>query len=114
MTSLLKQNDVANARIKELEAMLAAANAPKSTGGLTCKITAKGNMVYFRHGSFKEWSEKKDKFYTGSFNLPLVTARALFTNPELLADIVNAIEGMNLPTIATQSVNGASHGALGN
>ena len=106
MTSLLQKNDIANDRIKELEAMLAAANAPKETNGLTCQITSKGNLVYFRHGSFKEWTEKggktkdKKKYYTASFNLPLVTARALFTNPALLADITNAIEGMDLPTDA--------------
>ena len=91
-------------RIAELESQNAVLAKP--TGGLTCQKTAKGTHIYFRHGSFKEWTEKggktKDvaKYYTASFNLPLVTARALFTNPELMKEISAIVGAMDLPVDA--------------
>ena len=37
--------------------------------------------------SFRCFSKAKNKTYTGSFNMDKDVAKALFTNPELLAEI---------------------------
>ena len=53
---------------------------------LMVKFNSSGG-VYIRHSSFKEFSQAKQKEYIAGINVPLLTALALFGNPELCKEI---------------------------
>ena len=63
--------------------------------GLIVKLNSKGG-VFIRSNEFKEFSVSKNKEYTAGINMGANTAKALFGNPTLLADIAKQVQGLFL------------------
>lgn len=76
-----------------MEALERAMKSKANVGGqaLLVKRNASGG-VFIRHPSFLEFSDRTQKDYVAGINIPANTAVALFSNPELLNQIAQAIK----------------------
>ena len=61
--------------------------AGKSPGNKRIIKRNSSGGLFVMDASFRCFSKAKNKTYTGSFNMDKDVAKALFTNPELLAEI---------------------------
>lgn len=87
----MSTSKLTNAERQELEELRALKQAQDS--GLLVKRTEKGG-VYIKHTSFVEYSTAKSKNYVAGINLGAKTAKALFGNPELLAQVVKSVNSL--------------------
>jgi hypothetical protein len=83
---------IAKMKPTELKAALESIVKQQATG-LQVKLNKSGG-VYIRHDSFKEFSASKSKEYVAGINVPLLTALALFGNPELCKQIHEQIKNL--------------------
>ena len=88
MTSTDVLNKLACKEITTQEAsqLLATMTRPTTGGKRIIKRNTSGGL-FVMDGSFRCYSTAKSKHYTGSFNMDKDVAKALFSNPELLAEI---------------------------